>query len=149
VQQLVGPPQGNNDPRFPCGGSFSHGRFDSEFPMRTSSLLLLAAGSALLTSSPATFAACDPTVLESPTRFPLQSQVRGQEGEVFLDVTVDESGHVTETQLLRSSGYELLDRAASASIRDQWKFDVSSCERKDLPIKDLISVVYRHAESAE
>jgi TonB family protein len=118
--------------------------------MRNPTFLLLAASSALLlTSSPATFAACDPTVLESPTRFPLQSQVRGQEGVVFLDVTVDQSGRVTETELLRSSGYELLDRAASASIRDQWVFDVSSCERKDLPIKDLISVVYRHDESAK
>jgi periplasmic protein TonB len=118
--------------------------------MRTSTLLLLATSSALLfASSPASHAACDPTVLKSPTRFPLQSQVRSQEGVVFLDVTVNESGRVTDTQLLSSSGHELLDRAARASIRDQWVFDVTSCERKDLPINDLIRVEYRHDELDE
>jgi TonB family protein len=121
-----------------------------EFPMRTSTLLLLATSTAVLfASSPAIQAACDPTVLESPTRFPLLSQVRGHEGVVFLEVTVNESGRVADTQLLRSSGHQLLDRAATASIRDQWVFDVTSCERKDLPINDLISVEYQNLNSAK
>ena len=113
--------------------------------MRTSTLFLLAAGSALLfASSPATQAACDPTVIQSPTKFPLQSQLRGQKGVVFLEVTVDETGRVSGTQLVQSSGHKRLDLAASASIRDAWKFDVTSCERKDLPANDLIAVEYRN-----
>jgi TonB family protein len=115
--------------------------------MRTSILLLLATSSALLTTTFDAQATCDPTVVASPTRYPLQSQVRGQEGIVFLEVKVDESGHVADTQVLRSSGYNRLDRAASLSIRDGWLFNVTGCERKDLPISDLIRVEYRSDDS--
>jgi len=117
--------------------------------MRVSTLLLLLASSAVLSvTSPAAQASCDPTVLRSPTKFPVQSQLRGQEGVVFLEVTVDESGRVADTAILRSSGHRLLDRAATTSIRDRWVFDVSSCARKDLPASDLISVEYRNDEYA-
>jgi TonB family protein len=116
--------------------------------MRTSKLLLLAMNSALLLATSATAqASCDPTVITSPTRYPLQSQVRGQQGTVFLEVKVDESGHVAATRLLRSSGHDRLDRAASLSIRDSWLFNVTSCERKDLPVSDLIMVEYRYDDS--
>lgn len=115
--------------------------------MRTSTLLLLAASSAVLfVASPVTQAACDPTVIHSPTKFPLQSQLRGQKGTVLVEVTVDAAGRVAATQLVRSSGHKRLDLAASASIRDGWKFDVTSCERKDLPANDLIAVEYRNEE---
>ena len=115
--------------------------------MRTPTLLLLAASSAaLFASSPASQAACDPTVVKSPTYFPLQSQLRGQTGTVLLEVTVDESGKVSTAELLESSGHKRLDQAATASIRERWRFDVTSCERKDLPVSDLVSVEYRHEE---
>ena len=117
--------------------------------MRTPTLLLLAASAAVLFAAPPAQAACDPTVIQSPTRFPLQSQLRGQDGVVFLEVTVDETGRVSATQLLRSSGHKRLDRAADASIRDSWKFDVSKCNRKDLPVSDLIAVEYRNDEYAK
>jgi TonB family protein len=116
--------------------------------MRTSTLLLLATSSALLFTT--TFnaqAACDPTVVASPTRYPLQSQVRGQEGAVLFEVEVDESGRVADARLLRSSGHSRLDRAASQSIRDGWLFNVTGCERKDLPASDLITVEYRYDDS--
>jgi periplasmic protein TonB len=117
--------------------------------MRTSTLHLLAVSSAVLfASSTATQAACDPTVIQSPTHFPLQSQLRGQRGVVFLEVTVDQSGRVAATQLLRSSGHKRLDQAAAASIRDGWLFNVATCERKDLPANDLIAVEYRNDEYA-
>jgi TonB family protein len=118
--------------------------------MRTSTLLLLAASSVgLFASGSAVHAACDPTVIQSPTKFPIQSQLRGQKGVVFLEVTVDGSGRVSAAQLLRSSGYKRLDQAATASIREQWVFDVTSCERKDLPANDLIAVEYRNDEYAK
>lgn len=112
--------------------------------MRTSSLLSLAASSVVLLSSLSAQAACDPRVLTSQTHFPRISQQRAQEGVVLLEVKVDASGRVSETQLLRSSGYGLLDRAATASVLNRWVFDVSGCERKDLPASDLISVEYRY-----
>jgi len=116
--------------------------------MRVSTLVLLTTSAVLFASSPAIQAACDPTVVSSPTRYPLESQLRGQEGVVFLEVTVNESGRVSGTEILRSSGHRLLDRAASTSIRDQWVFDVTSCQRKDLPSNDLIEVRYQNDEYA-
>lgn len=118
--------------------------------MRASTLLLLATGAgALATIAPSAQADCDPLVVTSPTRFPIQSQARGQKGVVYLEVTVNESGRVSETQLLRSSGFGLLDRAAARSARKLWEFDVTNCERKDLPATDLISVEYRYDERSE
>lgn len=114
--------------------------------MRTSILLLVATSAALLTPTLPAYAECDPHVVTSPTRFPLQSRLRAQEGVVHLEVKVDESGRVSETQLLRSSGYDLLDRAALQSVRNYWAFDVTQCERKDLPASDLISVEYRYED---
>lgn len=106
------------------------------------SLLLLATGSAALLASTAR-AECDPHVVTSPTHFPLMAQTRGEQGTVLLEVKVDESGRVSETQLLRSSGYERLDRVASLSARNRWVFDVTGCERKDLPATDVVAVEFR------
>ena len=89
---------------------------------------------------------CVPQAISSPTRFPMRSQLRGQEGTVYLSVRVDESGHVASTELTQSSGYRLLDRAALQSVRSDWVFDVSSCAREDLSANHLISVEYRNDE---
>ena len=87
---------------------------------------------------------CAPRVVESPTKFPLQSQARGQKGIVYVDVTVDENGRATRTELRRSSGHYMLNRAATESIRHRWVFDVSNCERKDLPATNRYAVEYQN-----
>ncbi len=112
--------------------------------MRSSDLLSLAASAVVALASTTAHAACDPRVVASPTHFPRTSQLRFQEGVVLLEVKVDASGRVSETQVLRSSGYDLLDRAASFSVRNRWQFDVTSCERGDLPASDRISIEYRY-----
>ncbi len=89
---------------------------------------------------------CQPKVLTGDTSFPMRSQLRGQEGTVFMDVTVDAHGRAADVHLVDSSGYRLLDRAAERSVLDEWEFDVSACERKDLPIKRRIAVEYRNDE---
>jgi len=114
--------------------------------MRTSALLLLAITATAPFVAGSVQAACEPTILQSPTKFPVQSQLRGQQGIVFVAVNVDESGRVTNTQLVSSSGYRRLDYAAAASIRDSWVFDVKSCERKDFPARDIVAVEYRNEE---
>ena len=91
-------------------------------------------------------AACDPHVLHSPTQFPMRSQLRGQSGVVYLNVTVDENGRATRTVLERSSGHRLLDYAARESVQNEWRFDVSTCARKDLPATQVVSVEYRNEE---
>jgi protein TonB len=101
-----------------------------------------------VTSAPSALAAdvCTPRVMQSPADFPSRAELRGQSGTVFLEVTVDENGHAMDARLHKSSGHRLLDRAAAASVRDSWIFDVSGCERKDLPANQVISVEYRNPE---
>ncbi len=90
--------------------------------------------------------ACQPRVLESPTVFPIRSQLRGQEGIVYIDVKIDSNGRAASTELQRSSGYRFLDRAAQQSVKNNWVFDISDCVRKDLPATHRVAVEYRNAE---
>lgn len=89
---------------------------------------------------------CSPRIMQSPATFPQRAELRGQSGTVFLAVVVDETGRALDAKLHKSSGHRLLDRAAAASVRDGWIFDVSTCERKDLPAHRIISVEYRNPE---
>ncbi|MCK4618943.1 MAG: energy transducer TonB [Desulfobacterales bacterium] len=54
-------------------------------------------------------------------KYPLIARRRGFQGTVVLEVMVDRNGRVGELRVLKSSGYKVLDRAASASVRD-WIF---------------------------
>lgn len=89
---------------------------------------------------------CTPHIVESPTTFPIRAQVRGQEGIVYINVRIDESGKAASTELHQSSGYRLLDRAAQQSVSENWVFDVSDCVRKDLPATHLVGVDFRNEE---
>jgi len=104
--------------------------------------LLAATGAAALSANAAI--ACDPRLVQDDTTFPMRSQLRGQKGVVFMDVVVDESGRAASVDLVDSSGYRLLDRAARESVLQNWQFDVSTCERKDLPVTHRIAVEYRN-----
>lgn len=90
---------------------------------------------------------CTPRIVESPTKFPIRAQVRGQEGIVYINVKIDESGRATSTELHQSSGYKLLDRAAQQSVSENWVFDISDCVRKDLPANHLVGVDFRNEEN--
>ncbi|MGH8178202.1 MAG: energy transducer TonB [Steroidobacter sp.] len=112
-----------------------------------SGLTILAATTALAAPAVSLAAnACDPRVIQSETKFPIRSQIRHQTGTVYVHVTVDENGRAQSAELVRSSGYRLLDRAATQSVVGDWVFDVSSCERKDLPANHLVAVEYRTAD---
>jgi TonB family protein len=99
-----------------------------------------------LSAAHGTPSACEPPTIASSTAFPTRSQLRGQEGIVYLQVKIDERGRVASTELQRSSGYLLLDRAAEASALKDWLFDVSQCQRGDLPADRIIAVEYRNDE---
>ena len=45
----------------------------------------------------------------------------GYEGLVMLKVLVDENGRVDDLEVLQSSGYAILDKAALSSVR-KWMF---------------------------
>ena len=103
---------------------------------------------ATASTTPATSAlaadACTPRVIESDTKFPISSQLRHQTGTVYIDVRIDEAGRARTAAIRESSGYRRLDRAATQSVVDNWLFDVSTCERKDLPANHLVAVEYRN-----
>ncbi|HEY7641025.1 MAG TPA: energy transducer TonB [Steroidobacteraceae bacterium] len=110
-----------------------------------SGLTILAAATALLTASVASAdTACKPRLIEKDTSFPLTAQLRGQEGTVYMNVLIDENGRAQRADLQRSSGYHKLDRAAARSAVDKWVFDVSACERKDLPVTHVVAVEYHN-----
>ena len=110
-----------------------------------SGLTILAAATALLTASVASAdSSCKPRLIEKQTSFPLGSQIRGQEGTVYMNVVIDENGRAKSADLQRSSGYHKLDRAATRSALDNWVFDVSACERKDLPVTHVVAVEYHN-----
>jgi TonB family protein len=110
------------------------------------SLTALAAFASNALPTDASADTCQPKIVTGDTSFPMRSQLRGQEGTVFMDVTVDAHGRAADVHLVDSSGYRLLDRAAEQSVLEGWEFDVSACERKDLPIKHRIAVEYRNEE---
>ncbi len=51
----------------------------------------------------------------------LTARRRGFQGTVVLEVMVDRNGRVGDLRVLKSSGYKVLDRAASASVME-WIF---------------------------
>jgi TonB family protein len=91
-------------------------------------------------------AACLPELAHDDTSFPERAQMRGQRGIVLLDIVVDSSGRAAQAEVVDSSGYRLLDRSAEESVLKHWQFDVSSCERKDLPVKRRVAVEYQNEE---
>lgn len=110
-----------------------------------SGLTILAAATALLAAPVASAeGSCKPRLIEKDTRFPLTAQMRGHEGTVYMNVMIDENGRAQRADLQRSSGYTRLDRAATRSALDNWVFDVSACERKDLPVTHVVAVEYHN-----
>lgn len=112
----------------------------------TAHIIALAILFAPLASVAASEGNCSPRIVQDETTFPMRSQLRGQEGTVFMDVLIDEQGRAANVYLVDSSGYLLLDSAAKRSVLTYWQFDVSACERKDLPIRQRIAVEYRNDE---
>ena len=111
-------------------------------------LLAVLASSSLATLSTPAYADsnCLLHAVQALTVFPLRSQLRGQRGTVLIGVSIDRTGRATATQVLKSSGYRLLDRAATSSVRNDWQFDISGCSRDDLPITRTVSIEYRNDE---
>ena len=110
----------------------------------TTGLAILAATTAIPATS-AFSAACGMRVVQSDTDFPMRSQLRGQKGTVFINVTLDANGRATGADVERSSGHLLLDLAAKRSVLDKWQFDVSHCDHT-FPATHQVAVEFRNEE---
>ena len=54
--------------------------------------------------------------------YPLLARRMGAQGVVLLRVRVQQHGSVAAIELVRSSGFALLDEAATRTVRDSWRF---------------------------
>jgi len=107
--------------------------------------LALLAATAIIGAAPTIAAACGMRVIHSDTEFPERSQLRGHEGTVLINVTLDQTGHPTNAEVQHSSGHLLLDLAATRSVLNRWQFDVSHCDH-GFPAVHQVAVEYRNEE---
>jgi protein TonB len=60
--------------------------------------------------------------LDNPApAYPLAARRRGIEGKVLVRAEVQDSGHCSQVMLKQSSGYDMLDHAALAAVKN-WRF---------------------------
>lgn len=90
---------------------------------------------------PQTIGTVDPTPIEasltyrdaSPPSYPRDALRNGIEGTVQLRVLVDETGHVLDVQIERSSGDHQLDTAAREHVLHRWLFQPA--QRDGVPMR--------------
>ncbi|MEH6472713.1 MAG: TonB family protein [Halopseudomonas sp.] len=77
--------------------------------------------------------------------YPLKARRKGWQGEVLLAVVVARNGEVSKVQLLSSSGYKTLDRAAIKSMNKVGKIDPTRWQLSlvDQPLQIEVPVAYQ------
>ncbi|WP_281648118.1 energy transducer TonB [Parendozoicomonas sp. Alg238-R29] len=77
----------------------------------------------------------------SPPDYPRQSRRRNQEGTVLVEVLVDETGETLKVDVIESSGYPLLDRAAIKSV-SRWAFQPKTVGSSTVISKVQVPVLF-------
>jgi TonB family protein len=84
-----------------------------------------------------------PKYAENPKPiYPQEARKKGYEGEVILRVEVLQNGRVGQIDVKKSSGYELLDRSALATVK-KWKFVPAQKGEKTIPLWVNIPVKFQ------
>ena len=76
-----------------------------------------------------------------PADYPRQAQRRNQEGTVLVEALVDEKGDVISIKIVKSSGYQLLDRSATKAVRS-WAFQPRMVGRLATKSKVQVPVLF-------
>ncbi len=84
-------------------------------------------------------------LLRNKPLYPMNARAQHLEGTVLLLVSVDAAGHVTSTNVLRSCGHEILDRAALAAVRS-WRFDPARQDGAAIAARVEVPVRFRFEE---
>lgn len=88
-----------------------------------------------------------PKVIEqTPAVYPTEARAEGLEGRVLLRVNVSDTGTVTYASILQSSGYEILDNAAVASVT-KWRFMPAQMNGKAVSNNIIIPVSFQLGDS--
>jgi len=84
-----------------------------------------------------------PRYLNTPKPiYPREAKQRGVQGEVTLRVEVLASGQVGQIEIRRSSGHEILDRSALATVK-QWQFVPAKRGKESIPLWVNIPITFR------
>jgi periplasmic protein TonB len=84
-----------------------------------------------------------PLYLENPPpHYPTMARKRKYEGMVMLEVFVDREGSVAEVRLFKTSGYQVLDKAALKSVTD-WKFEPARRGRQAVSMWVRVPIRFR------
>ncbi|HYL57771.1 MAG TPA: energy transducer TonB [Candidatus Acidoferrales bacterium] len=78
-----------------------------------------------------------------PPAYPAAARRRAEQGVVTIRVLVGDDGRVERAELAESSGYDALDDAALATVRERWRF--IPARRAGLPIESWVLVPIRFA----
>lgn len=78
--------------------------------------------------------------LNPPPKYPRVARRRNYQGTVLLDVLVAPQGNPAQVKIARSSGHQILDRAAVETVRD-WRFQPA--RRGEQPIEMWVQVPVR------
>lgn len=77
-----------------------------------------------------------------PPAYPIDAQRRRWQGTVLLRLFIDAEGGMTRVELVRSSGYEVLDNAAVTAVR-QWKATPATRGGKPIPSVEVLPVKFQ------
>lgn len=78
-------------------------------------------------------------MINKPPVYPTVARVKGWEGEVVLIASINKSGQVTSVNVLSSSGFYMLDRAAQKAI-NQWRFrNIAKSTEVEIPVKFILT----------
>ncbi|MEQ9449573.1 MAG: energy transducer TonB [Rhodospirillaceae bacterium] len=75
--------------------------------------------------------------------YPTMSRRLGEEGEVVLLLTVDESGRITEASVEESSGFERLDEAAVREALRRWRLIPGTVNGQPSTMQHRIRVTFQ------
>jgi TonB family protein len=98
---------------------------------------------ALLVASPFSTASAK-WLAKSEPRLPVGVYFQGLQGSVVLSLTLDRSGRVTDTRVLRSSGHPALDELARDAATS-WRLSPDSVLSSDLSQGRVELVTFRNA----
>lgn len=78
-------------------------------------------------------------MINEPPQYPTLARIKGWEGEVVLVVNVNEKGRVAQTSVLSSSGFYILDAAATKAINN-WRFrNIAEPTQITIPVKFVLT----------
>lgn len=79
----------------------------------------------------------------SQPNYPPEARQLGQQGSLILQVLVDASGRAIDSKLVQSSGFELLDQAALAGVKTNYRFTPGTVDGTPQPMWFTFRFVWR------